>query len=97
MAVSACFGSPMLNFLLGVGFSSTYAILGQKGAPFQLDISDTVLVSGIWIILALVFSLVWIACNGFRAGRVYGGIMVGLYVLVMTTSVAVDVRGTKID
>jgi sodium/potassium/calcium exchanger 6 len=68
MAIGACFGSPMLNFLLGIGISCLYAIVKQNGEPFKLDVSYTVFISGIGVIFGLTFSLIWISLNGFRAG-----------------------------
>jgi Ca2+/Na+ antiporter len=76
----------MLNFLLGIGISCLYAIVKQGGESFELDVSHTVFISGIGICCGLLFSLLFLVLNGFRAGRVYGSILIVAYFVVMIVS-----------
>jgi len=85
MAIGACFGSPMLNLLLGIGVSCTIAIL-QTDQPYPIHVHVTVFVSGIGIVVGLLFSLFAISLNGFKAGRIYGCILVLGYTVCIGVS-----------
>jgi sodium/potassium/calcium exchanger 6 len=42
MAISACYGGPLLNILLGVGVSGTYFI-AKFGQPYYIDFDVTLI------------------------------------------------------
>lgn len=87
MAIGSCFGAPMMNLLLGIGVSCLYSIvIDHNGEPYILDVSRTVYVSGVGVVCGLCFSFGWISINGYRAGRVFGSILVAGYFVVMGIS-----------
>ncbi|KAI8906512.1 Sodium/calcium exchanger protein-domain-containing protein [Powellomyces hirtus] len=66
MAVGACFGSPMLNLVLGIGVTSTY-LTSIRGTAYEISQSLTpVYACGASLIIGLTASLIYIPANGFR-------------------------------
>ncbi|KAI9098348.1 Sodium/calcium exchanger protein-domain-containing protein [Phlyctochytrium arcticum] len=77
MAVGACFGSPMLNLVLGIGVTATY-ITGKTGESYPLgseSLAPVLFCAGA-LAVGLLGSLIYIPWNGFKAHRGYG---VGLW------------------
>ncbi|CAG8508488.1 4866_t:CDS:10 [Diversispora eburnea] len=56
MAISACFGSPMLNILLGIGLSGTY-MTAKTGLPYKIDTGPTLFISAIGLLISLLSTL----------------------------------------
>lgn len=77
----------MLNFLLGVGISCMSAIVRTRDDYLELKVSKTVYISGLGTLLGLAFSLLWISINGFKAGRIYGIILITLYIITILLSI----------
>ncbi|TPX58479.1 hypothetical protein SpCBS45565_g07980 [Spizellomyces sp. 'palustris'] len=93
MAVGACFGSPMLNLVLGIGVTSTY-ITGIKGEPYPLRHSLTpAYVCAVSLVLALFGSIIYISATGFKATRTYGAALIALYGILMVAIVLVSNSG----
>ena len=74
LKVAACFGSPLLNLLVGVGLGCTLAILTvdehSNGVVLELDELSLCLAGGLGIMLvSLLFIL---PITNFKAGRVLG-------------------------
>ncbi|KAJ3011685.1 hypothetical protein HKX48_006709 [Thoreauomyces humboldtii] len=83
MAVGACFGSPMLNLVLGIGVTSTY-LTGTRGQPYQIAQSLTpVYACGVALIVGLVGAVCWLPLNGFKATRKFGIASLLCYVVFM--------------
>jgi len=79
MALSACFGGPMLNILLGIGLSGCW-ILGFKnksnveqggnnGEYYRIHVGDTLIISGITLLVTLVGLLIAVPLNGWMMDR----------------------------
>ncbi|CAG8459941.1 12685_t:CDS:2 [Cetraspora pellucida] len=62
MAISACFGGPMLNILLGIGLSGTY-VTAKTGIPYKIDVEPTLFVSSSSLLIALFSALVYLPRN----------------------------------
>ncbi|KAF8992834.1 Sodium/calcium exchanger protein-domain-containing protein [Cyathus striatus] len=92
MGFSACFGGPMLNILLGVGVSGTYIIQQQSSNPYLLELSTTLFVSAIGLLVLLVSTLVIVPLNGFYLTRKWGVLLIVSYVTIMTVNVIVEIR-----
>ena len=88
MGAASCFGSPLFNMLIGFGFSLTYATF--TNGPFCLERDKTVPVGFIFLLGSMVMSCVAIPCSGFMLTKRYGAVLIGYYVLFMTTSLVLQ-------
>ena len=92
MALSACFGGPMLNILLGVGISGLYVTLqgGQdwqdrhpdrppKYKPYRIEIGKTLIISGVTLLITLVGLLILVPLNKWLMDRKIGWGLVALW------------------
>lgn len=106
MALSACFGGPMLNILLGIGLSGLYmTIKGGKGwherhptspvkyKPYQLEISGTLVISGVTLLVTLLGLLVVVPMNGWKMDRRIGWGLLALWTASTIGNVVVEVLG----
>lgn len=89
MSISACFGTPCLTLLLGVGIPSLVQLAGT-GNVLVLQYSKliTVLFSG--LAASLVSSLVTMTALKFNSRRVYGGYLLALYSTFLVIAVLVE-------
>ncbi|RMZ73881.1 sodium calcium exchanger [Pyrenophora seminiperda CCB06] len=106
MALSACFGGPMLNILLGVGLSGCYMII-TKGEhrhekhpdqsvhfrPYHIVVSTTLVISGATLLVTLAGLLVAVPLRKWRMDRVIGWGLVTLWFLSTAVNVLVEVLG----
>ncbi|KAK9897817.1 hypothetical protein P389DRAFT_169829 [Cystobasidium minutum MCA 4210] len=94
MALSACFGGPMLNILLGIGFSGTYmnAVTHQ---PVHIKMNTTLFVSGISLLAVLLFTLISVPLSGFVMSRKWAYSIIAVYLFVMTANVIVEIKSEK--
>ncbi|XP_055342059.1 mitochondrial sodium/calcium exchanger protein-like [Paramacrobiotus metropolitanus] len=81
VGISAVFAGPMMNLLLGVGTSFCFATSTVN--PFPVQTTSLSLLSAGTLMVSLVFSLIYIVAARFRLARVYGGILLFLYVLFL--------------
>lgn len=106
MALSACFGGPMLNILLGIGLSGCYIILkgGRhhhakhpdkpiKFKPYQIDISTTLVISGGTLLVTLVGLLLVVPWRRWKMDRVIGWGLVALWCTSTVANVVIEVLG----
>ncbi|CAE6535755.1 unnamed protein product [Rhizoctonia solani] len=91
MGVSACFGGPMLNMLLGIGLSGSY-VISQTGETYKVDLSPTLLVSTIGLLCLLASTLVIVPLSDFNLTRRWGLMLITGYVVVMCVNVIVEVK-----
>ncbi|KAG8525403.1 uncharacterized protein KY384_009047 [Bacidia gigantensis] len=91
MALSACFGGPMLNILLGIGLSGLYmTVRGAENRerkhpgeplrykPYQIEVGGTLLISGVTLLVTLAGLLIVVPLRGWWMDKRVG---VGLVVL----------------
>jgi sodium/potassium/calcium exchanger 6 len=94
MGFSACFGGPMLNILLGVGITGTL-IMQQTHEPYQLALSNTLLVSALGLLTLLIATLVVVPLNGYYLSRRWGVLLIVSYLTIMGLNVIVEWRGER--
>lgn len=106
MALSACFGGPMLNILLGIGLSGLYMTVKtangryerhpdklMKYKPYEIDISRTLIISGITLLLTLVGLLIMVPMNRWRMDQRIGWGLVSLWTASTIGNVLMEVLG----
>lgn len=106
MALSACFGGPMLNILLGIGLSGLYMTIqgGErrhekhparpiKYKPYQIEVGGTLLISGITLLVTLAGLLVVVPLRGWWMDRRVGWGLVALWCASTIGNVAVEIVG----
>jgi sodium/potassium/calcium exchanger 6 len=106
MALSACFGGPMLNILLGIGISGCYIIMkgGQhrhakhpdrpiKFRPYHIEVSTTLVISGATLLVTLVGLLVAVPMRRWKMDKAIGWGLVALWTFSTIANVVVEVAG----
>lgn len=106
MALSACFGGPMLNILLGIGLSGLYMTVKEgtrrheahphkkmKYKPYEIEVSNTLMISAFTLLVTLVGLLVVVPMNGWKMDRRIGWGLIGLWSLSTVGNVIVEVAG----
>ncbi|KAF2624397.1 sodium/calcium exchanger protein-like protein [Macroventuria anomochaeta] len=110
MALSACFGGPMLNILLGIGLSGTYMIL-TKGEhrhdkhpnepihfkPYHIAVSTTLVISGASLLVTLAGLLVAVPVRKWRMDKWIGWGLVATWTVSTAANVLVETLGFSSD
>ncbi|KAL7268046.1 hypothetical protein RUND412_009344 [Rhizina undulata] len=94
MALSACFGGPMLNILLGVGISGLYMTLSKAdNEPYKIEVSSTIIISAATLLLNLVMLLVAVPMNNWRMSRRIGWTLIAFWVVSTVVNLIVELTG----
>ncbi|KAK6362802.1 hypothetical protein TWF730_000257 [Orbilia blumenaviensis] len=94
MALSACFGGPMLNILLGIGGSGIYMTIAPSSENYyQIEVSSTLMISAITLLGTLLFLLAAVPMNNWRMTRGLGWALVGIWVVSTVVNVVVEISG----
>jgi sodium/potassium/calcium exchanger 6 len=106
MALSACFGGPMLNILLGIGVSGLYMTIKEANAhhaahpgtaltykPYRIEVSGTLLVSSITLLVTLVGLLIALPLNKWIMDRKIGWGLIILWSISTAVNLAVEISG----
>lgn len=103
MALSACFGGPMLNILLGIGLGGMYMTIHSAThrhakhphkpihyKPYELEISTTLIISGITLLISLIGLLIFVPLNGWRMDRKIGAGLIAVWLISTTANVIIE-------
>ena len=106
MALSACFGGPMLNILLGIGLSGTYILVTGahhhqhkhpgsqlKYKAYQIEVGRTLIVTGITLLVTLVGLLIFVPLNKWVLSKRIGVALITLWVATTVLNVALELTG----
>jgi len=89
MAMSACFGGPMLNILLGIGIAGTYETI--NGSPINVKIEPTLIISSIGLLIVLFSFLVYLPQNDFHMSRRWGFYSIFVYLICMIINISLEI------
>ncbi|PYI10533.1 sodium/calcium exchanger protein [Aspergillus sclerotiicarbonarius CBS 121057] len=88
MALSACFGGPMLNILLGIGLGGLYMTVNAKpeavartGGSYEIELSKVLIISGATLLVTLIGLLIVVPLNKWRMDQKIGWGLVILWVI----------------
>lgn len=106
MALSACFGGPLLNILLGIGLSGTWILVrgaehrhqkhpGKeiKFRSYEVEVSGTLIVSGITLLVTLVGLLIAVPLNKWVLSKKIGWALIALWCVSTVLNVVFEVLG----
>lgn len=106
MALSACFGGPMLNILLGIGVSGLYMTIKEanqkhekhpgkkiKYKPYEIEVSGTLMVSAVTLLVTLVGLLIAVPTNKWVMSRKIGWGLIILWSISTVVNLAVEISG----
>ena len=90
MGIAATYGGPLFNLLIGMGVGGTMMCLRENPIPCPLD--NMMLVGFIYLLAALVVSLVIIPLNRFTVDKRIGAVLLVGYLVFMTLSFLVEFK-----
>jgi len=90
-AVATCFGSPLLNDVVGLGLSLTVVCLKAFPEPFTFTLCPQVYVAWGFLALTLGSSVVVFPATGYWPPKAYGVYLVCLYIVFVITSIIISV------
>ena len=106
MALSACFGGPMLNILLGIGLSGSWILIRGaehrhqkhpdrpvKFRTYEIEVGDTLIVSGVVLLVTLVGLLVAVPLNRWMMTRRIAWALIALWCVGTVVNVVLEVVG----
>ena len=106
MALSACFGGPMLNILLGIGISGSYILLTGankrvhnhpdkdfKFKSYHIEVSTTLIVSGVTLLVTLLGLLIAVPMNNWVLSKRIGWALIALWTISTIVNVVIEVTG----
>jgi solute carrier family 24 (sodium/potassium/calcium exchanger), member 6 len=97
MALSACFGGPMLNILLGIGISGLYmtTISNSRDVPnyYPIEVSSTLIISAATLLITLVLLLIAVPLNKWTMSRRIGWTLIGLWIVSTVINLVVELTG----
>ncbi len=90
MGISACFGGPLFNILLGVGIPFTFQCLKDGEIMIKQSFLQDVL--ALFVGISLVSSIIFVPLNKFYFSRRYGIYLIGLYVVFLVTCILIECK-----
>ncbi|KJR89427.1 uncharacterized protein SPSK_06302 [Sporothrix schenckii 1099-18] len=106
MALSACFGGPMLNILLGVGVGGAWMTIKAAKAhrdrhpdqplhykPYTIQVGSSLMVSAVTVLITLFVLLVAVPANRWVMSRKIGLALIGLWTVSTIVNVVLEVTG----
>ncbi|KAI1828448.1 hypothetical protein F4861DRAFT_1219 [Xylaria intraflava] len=106
MALSACFGGPLLNILLGIGLGGAYQTIQAANnyraehpdqpvqyKPYHIQVTGTLIISTVALLLTLFSLLVVVPMNKWMMTRKIGWGLIGLWTASTIVNLAIEITG----
>ncbi|KAI1390210.1 uncharacterized protein F4822DRAFT_229144 [Hypoxylon trugodes] len=106
MALSACFGGPLLNILLGIGLGGAYQTINAANKhkakhpdkpiqykPYHIQVSGTLMISAITLLITLFALLTVVPMNKWIMSRKIGWGLICLWSVSTVLNLAVEITG----
>ncbi|KAL7950811.1 Ca2+ transporter [Trichoderma barbatum] len=106
MALSACFGGPMLNILLGIGVGGVLMMVQDANRhqnkhpeddyaykPYRIQIGGTLMISSITLLVILVGLLIAVPLNKWILSRRIGWALIAIWMASTIANVVVELTG----
>ncbi|XDG07190.1 hypothetical protein ABKA04_006805 [Annulohypoxylon sp. FPYF3050] len=106
MALSACFGGPLLNILLGIGLGGAYQLIDAAKdrkithpedpilyEPYHIQVSGTLMISAITLLFTLLALLAVVPMNRWMMNKKIGWSLIGLWSVSTVVNLAIEVTG----
>ncbi|KAI0970253.1 Sodium/calcium exchanger protein-domain-containing protein [Xylaria arbuscula] len=110
MALSACFGGPLLNILLGIGLGGAYQTINAANKhhikhpdepyqyrPYHIQVTGTLMVSTLALLMTLFALLVIVPMNKWMMTKRLGWGLIGLWTASTVTNLAIEITGVWQD
>ncbi|CAG2251403.1 NCKX6 [Mytilus edulis] len=89
MGMSACFGGPLFNLLLGIGIPFTIGTIKNGGTyKIKITVEEVVLVS--FLMLSLLTSLIVVPLSKFRMSKPYGILLIVVYIVFLVVAILAE-------
>ena len=88
--LSACYGGPLLNTLLGIGFAWTIKSLTSGSVYFDLKFSPLELVSAAFLTFNLVVTLIVLTLLRYKLNKIFGVYLLLYYVLFLVVGILLE-------
>jgi solute carrier family 24 (sodium/potassium/calcium exchanger), member 6 len=92
MAIGSIFGSPMLNMLIGLGIAFTFNPITLTKFCYPIDSDPVVSLTFIFLLFALLCSLIVFPIFKFSVGKIYGTMLILLYLVYLILAVIATVH-----
>uniref|UniRef100_A0A060TJI0 ARAD1D46904p n=1 Tax=Blastobotrys adeninivorans TaxID=409370 RepID=A0A060TJI0_BLAAD len=91
MAVSACFGGPLLNILAGVGLSCLVVLLRSgRDRGYHIELSPSLVVSTSSLIITLLILIIAVPLNNWRISRTIGVATIACWAVSIIINIIIE-------
>jgi sodium/potassium/calcium exchanger 6 len=110
MALSACFGGPMLNILLGIGLGGAYQTMHAANKKhrkhpnrpieyksYTIQVTGTLMVSAVVLLITLLVLLIAVPMNKWIMSRRIGYGLIGLWAVGTILNLVIEITGVWQD
>lgn len=77
--------------MLGVGIGATY-VTSQRNEPYAINVSPTIIVSAIGLLVVLISSLVLVPLNNYRMSKVFGYSWIAIYIVCTVINLYIEIK-----